>query len=400
MTHRETDSGKERSRTLYYAETPFHVFAELCFLHTQDGGRANGRYTDFVLGNRFDGAKDLADRIRRADLFENVYLVPLAHQDIARFGTKFYTDYFFRKKKTKKWFYDQYPMFKGIHYDELIISAPLRAQTYINWFCAKDPKTVLVEDGLGTYNGEMFDNISFLDDIIVLDSKDPLKTKIKHMAKKGLALIAGQTLYHPETLYLLGGVEQARARYKNIELQQNMPPNSENSELFEEVFPIKSNNLYRDHRFVFLATADLDDETKKNEEQFFNVISGSLCEKILLRSHPREERTFETIQEYDVDTSGDLWEMLCAKHYVNDNTVLFSLCSTAQLNPRLVFGAEPYVVFLYRLLPNGSCIDKESAERTFEQVLDLYTNKSKVMAPRSIEELVAAVQKLVDSRLR
>ena len=88
-----------------------------------------------------------------------------------------------------------------------------------------------------------------------------------------------------------------------------------------------------------------------------------------------------------------MWEVSCADGSVTENSVLFGYGSTAQSNPKKMFGLEPYIVSLHRLLSDS--INKRYAEETFKNLKGLYVNKNKVVAPDSTDDLEEIVDRLL-----
>ena len=67
--------------------------------------------------------------------------------------------------------------------------------------------------------------------------------------------------------------------------------------------------------------------------------------------------------------------------------MLVSCASTATLNPKFMFGDEPYVIFTYRLYDTYRQCGVERDDWIANALLDAYEDKSRVMIPNSMHEL-------------
>lgn len=393
---------EEKTKVLCYVETPLQVFSLFCLFFTNDKYLKKNYSLDCLIGDVFKDSHSLAKRLEGLNIFENVWVVTPPYYGAKRFGLKFYSDYFFYKKRTKKWFFESYPMFENKNYDEFVFAVPLRLLPYLKWFCGIDAKATLIEDGVGSYDGDMFNDLVFLDDIIIRNNFDSGKVRIKRFLKKILkGITRDKLLFHPEAIYLFHNNETLFERYKNIEIRKNYIPKSDESTVLSKVFPIGSIGPYKQSDYVFLSTADLDDAAHNVEVQIINAIDEALDENLILRKHPRETRNFDINEQCIVDEICENWEMLCWNQYIDGNNVLFSICSTAQINPKIFFNAEPYIVFLYNLFPDTSeWNNKELLIRSYDEAMRLYDDTSKVYAPESLEELQLNIECIKQKKLK
>ena len=76
-----------------------------------------------------------------------------------------------------------------------------------------------------------------------------------------------------------------------------------------------------------------------------------------------------------------------------ESRYLLSDYSTALFTPKLLYGKEPKVIFLYRLIHPDCPLEKmENYNIMYEYLLDLYENKAYVMRPENIEELLLCLE--------
>ena len=95
----------------------------------------------------------------------------------------------------------------------------------------------------------------------------------------------------------------------------------------------------------------------------------------------------------EIDDGKNMWEMECLNS-IRDDHILISCCSTAQLTPKIVGGKEPYIFFLHRFLLDDESAIKKGLENMIENLTALYSDKSKILIPNSVEEFNALYFKI------
>ena len=84
------------------------------------------------------------------------------------------------------------------------------------------------------------------------------------------------------------------------------------------------------------------------------------------------------------------WELFC-QQYVDDDSVLIAISSTACFTPKIIYDMEPTVILLEKLFDNDT---NRGVSGYFESVKGIYKDKSKVFIPESIEELQEIVHEI------
>ena len=95
-----------------------------------------------------------------------------------------------------------------------------------------------------------------------------------------------------------------------------------------------------------------------------------------------------------VDRNIYIFEALYAQLDNPSDKVLVSCASTATLNPKFMFGEEPYVIFTYRLYNTYRQVGIERDDWIANALLDAYEDKSKVMIPNSMQELKDMIRRI------
>ena len=93
-----------------------------------------------------------------------------------------------------------------------------------------------------------------------------------------------------------------------------------------------------------------------------------------------EERAF-------VDRDVYIFEGLYAQMQRRDRKLLVSCISSASINPKFMFGEEPYEIFTYRLYEDYRAHPIAGNDWIAEALKDSYKEKSRIMVPNSMEEL-------------
>ena len=104
---------------------------------------------------------------------------------------------------------------------------------------------------------------------------------------------------------------------------------------------------------------------------------------------PLHAETFAKELEDRVYTDREVYifEGLYAQMQKQDQKLLVSCISSATVNPKFMFGDEPYVMFTYRLYNDYQTRPIQGDDWIAEALLDAYSDKTRVMIPNSMEEL-------------
>ena len=117
-------------------------------------------------------------------------------------------------------------------------------------------------------------------------------------------------------------------------------------------------------------------------------------DKVTVRMHPRDNDA-EFYRDFDVDNGNDMWELrLLELGDDADDLILIGSYSTAQINPKLLFGKEPTCVFLCNLnteYPQGKLA---SINQNIDDLRKSYSNPEKIYVPKTTDELKSVLEKL------
>ena len=100
-----------------------------------------------------------------------------------------------------------------------------------------------------------------------------------------------------------------------------------------------------------------------------------------------EERVFADREVY-------IFEGLYAQMHERNRKLLVSCISSAAINPKFMFGDEPFVIFTYRLYSDYRTRPIEGDDWIAKALLDAYSDKSRIMIPNSMEELKTMLREI------
>ena len=79
-----------------------------------------------------------------------------------------------------------------------------------------------------------------------------------------------------------------------------------------------------------------------------------------------------------------------AADFVNEDSILISFFSTAAFTPKLLYGKEPYLLFLYKLIREPVF----HADQVVDGLRRCYFRPEKIMVPETITELLTLIEGL------
>lgn len=366
---KSTDKGAE---VAFFCNGPLNLLNAIVFVLSNELN-SKGK-SDLYIGGEFRDAEMIAERIRQRRVFENVYFV----EDFLNLkGNKIMhkiSALFFPKHTLIK--YSNNTVGYKIRYSKICyFSSDFFALVCLRVF--KYDSLIRLDDGLGSY----FGNIAL------------------RASKKMLFLhkyVFRGKLIQPFTKLYLNCPEFYKGELENIICK--MPEIQSSREICDtlfEVFQYQKNNLYNEHKVVFLTQYFSSHYNYKTEKKILDLLQELYGDRFLVRIHPRQKTS-----DYDsfyVDQINNMWELECLEQ-LKGNNVLISVYSTAQVFPKLLFDKEPYVIFLYKLMfdnvsDNMYCKDADSL---ISSLTNAYKHKNRIYVPTTFEELIIILNSLKD----
>jgi hypothetical protein len=130
------------------------------------------------------------------------------------------------------------------------------------------------------------------------------------------------------------------------------------------------------------------------EERCKSIVDGSMkilkSSSFVYRVHPIEKIENSFYKNFcKLDKYQNMWEIECQNSITSDH-ILMSFFSTASFTPKLLYGKEPYLIFLDRL----TGYDFLNSDNLIRGLKSLYKNPKKIMQPKSVDELFEIIENL------
>ena len=134
--------------------------------------------------------------------------------------------------------------------------------------------------------------------------------------------------------------------------------------------------------FIEFESVPSDEMFEKIDECYREIISLAGKENVLFKGHPRSME--EPAIEMNRVTGSVPMEVFYSNMEDLEGKVLVAYNSTATYTPKLLFGKEPRVINLHRIVGGPMQQNSETLYRTF---LPTYEDKGRLLAPETTEEL-------------
>lgn len=350
------------------SETPFQTYNAINLV-MHEFKSPNNR-VDLFYQNYNKCTDEILNRIKKTDVFNQVYEYDFVYK---KQGLKYLLSVLFQIFSPK--YYLQLALKKDVdlslkQYDLLVIASGSVVDIQMTKLY-KSANIIAYDDGIGSYTGDIIH---------------------KKNLKWYWRLIRSTDHIKPLFLYV-NNVNFCRSTAAEVIKQMKKPYefSSEYIKLIDFVFNYKDSYLYKKHNLVYL-TQPIDDllEDYNIVEEKINELLYCYRKKLIIKKHPRDLRTYDN--DFSIDTQNTLWEWTCNKD-ISDEHVLISICSTAQITPKLIYNKEPYLVFTYRLYDCYKYYNAFNAiQSTIKNITDLYIKKEKIFTPNSIDELKNIIQ--------
>lgn len=327
--------------------------------------------SDIFICNHFATAESIYNKIVRMGLFSNAYLVK-PYKNYSSLVQKFvtivrlvfpgYTLSKYCNKKIKRKTYD-YIAFSFI--------APF---TITLFGMAQSDNFILLEDGIGTYVCDMLKDFS-----------SPVFRKIAAHTFYGNIFSPQRTAVYNSDMIVKGDADILKLHNNFSDVLRKK---------IEVVFDYKENTFYKDNRIVYL-TQPLQENMGFSMEKAEEVIRVLKKRKnsIVIRIHPRDNADY--YEEFNRDSVNNLWELECI-HQISDESVLIGGYSTTQFMPKILKNAEPYIIFLYKILFNDLESDYWRNIETFiEKFRTGYSHPNRIIIPQNVGELEEALNQVM-----
>jgi len=232
------------------------------------------------------------------------------------------------------------------------------------------------EDGVGSYQ-------------LLTVSQNSLDKKLSHL------LGVKSVFEEMKTLYLYEPTLAVNTLYPSIEIRQLPKIKGEKiKNLLNMTFSFEPSDLeLLEKRYLFFDSPFPSESVHRKQLEIIDFFTKKLGDSFCVKLHPstKLKESEQRIHTSDIKTS---IEVLCLNRDVSDN-VFISVLSTVGVAPKLMFGQEPVVIFLYKIITLDTLKHVGSHIFTFiENFKQTYSNPERIFIPESMQELEEILEKL------
>ncbi|WP_217969364.1 alpha-2,8-polysialyltransferase family protein [Adlercreutzia caecimuris] len=378
---------------LFIVETPFQLLVALSFCEANEN-LLEECAIDIAIYAQFEKAADYIERLKQCGRFREVYLVPPFYGKTKREGLNHTIEILGSGRENRRRFFENCPFFCDKNYDVIYAAGATRLPVDVKQFCGEDACTVLLEDGAGSRNGAIFKAFSFVEPIATAGVPLSFEERVKSLGKRVIDCVTGGRLrLCSRELWLFSPDQAVRDRFPDLDIRE-IPKECATGELVTLVMrPDSSGGCLP--RVIFFAIPRLTSGAVVNvQEDIVALLADSDGWDAIARRHPRDTDMplpSSLVSEEDVDS----WEVLYGTGAVRPDAVLVGFGSTAQVSPKTIYDAEPYQVFLHRLLPPDSLM-RIAAQSVMDELQSRYTERGRIFAPASMEEVRETIDSILE----
>lgn len=153
-----------------------------------------------------------------------------------------------------------------------------------------------------------------------------------------------------------------------------------------EMFYTCTEDVYRTNPIVYLTQpyGEIDTGLTKDIKKAEQVLKG-FAKYGVVRKHPRDNTNVDI--GYRQGSAENLWELICDKD-ITDSHILISICSTAQIMPKVLYGKEPWLIFIYDMFSyKYNSTIRDNFIQIVKSIKEDYTKPNKIFVPKSETEL-------------
>ena len=338
---------------------------------------------DIWLFDTFPNCGELAGNLRDLGLFDHVYEV-----DCGKIS-------FFGKGKSavsvqaRAFIQEVLPgryvkVEKGLAYNAFYSSSRAHVKTILlNELLKRNPemKITVYDDGLGCY----------------LEQSHVLRTSKRRQKAERLL---GLKLFDPKKMNLmlyLPEIARLPEELRGCPVEEMPRLNwhgEEEKKLLKKIFGVSDAERYDEKVILFdnVRGAKGREEMFRGVDECFRVIVETAgYDNVVYKPHPRSVKEPEAEMKR-VTSTGTPMEVLYAEMEDLSSRVLVAYNSTATYTPRMLFGEEPWVINLHRIVSSSL---QEASETLYQTFLPTYRNRERLLAPGSMEELKEILERIL-----
>lgn len=330
---------------------------------------------DLYINDLVPGTYDLIDRIKKEDVFENVYFINQREMWDKSIGPKSqyfwaFIGYFCLKKMIKK------TLVNVDKYTDVFISTNEILGRFVICYFRKytDVSVHYLDEGTGAYDNTCYEISSF--DLFVRK------------------VLYGRRTWDYEYDIYLNSTELFRLMNPESKVK-TIPIGTLKKEylgIIKRIFVIGNDDIITDSCIVF-DTVHNEGKMVGNTDQYTEMVRLFVEHNndVIVKPHPRDTKEYFDCDYY----KGIKIPFECICYFMDSNNKKFlTFNSSAVFMPKLIFDQEPMVIFCYKALNNQVDRGMDTFELMVNNLKSLYRDENKVMIPESIGEYIDCINKL------
>lgn len=363
-------------RNAFFCTTPYQVLNAFTLSKQIEG------LSDIYIIDQFEKASQLVDAVKKSCRFEKVQLI---HEysifKMKREGAKAstlrrrYLQIYIRLDKYVKEIIPDLSI-----YTDLFASCNSFVPRMFFLSAAKNKLDIryhYYDDGIGSYYNEQIYRLSGFD----------YYARRLLLGKRAAHIKYDVYLYSPELFErLLPDV--LIDVHKILAIQRDV----EDRETIDRIYSIDSYKMIQ-QEIVFLDTVHAEMSYPMGHEGVMHEMNEILekvgKKNVIIKPHPRDIKRWFDCDYYEQPSVP--MEVLCM-HQDFSNKILISFFSTSLITPKMLYGQEPVLIMLYKVL--GSTINIELKDRLCKSMTSIYKDKDRVYVPETKQELLNIIETL------
>ena len=354
-------------KILYICNTPYQILNVLNLVYHDRENRKRYKKILFIV-NQFEDAKNLYERIRDANLFDDAYLLRKDEVILMPTALKRYKSilkYYFRPEEYLKKQLANYREVINYKNFDIVYASGISPVTSAIMKLNPYAEFILYEDGVGSYDGNII--------LKTGGSKfNLIFSKIFHV---------GAYVSHPTKL-LVNNKKMCHSTAVPSEKIESLPElDSKFIDFCNSIFGISPNSV---NIVYWLSQPVVKISGGLSARDLVYQCLYPYRKKVIVRMHPRDS-DYEFYKDFVVDRGTDMWELSILNKNI-DNLILIAGYSSAQINPKLIFDKEPTLIFVHSLNSMVSIKQKREANQRIEELRNVYRHPERIYNPQTLAE--------------
>ena len=363
-----------RKKACFACTTPYQLFGAIAIVQ---GLRIEA---DLYLYGMFDDCKGVANRLNKLCIFNTVIAVECKrYLHLGMFRALWQS--INSRNEVKRY------LSSDIDYDFFYSSSKAHPKLLLYYELRRrnpDIQYVIYDDGIGSFS-----------------SYSPLlnKTTKRYLTE----WLFRRNVFEPKRTSMVTrfpNLVELPPKLQNIKLSL-MPSfdlSHDNRKVLKELFNFNMDDSIKERVIVFDTVRNLYKKPSydlgKMDDCIREIIREYPYDDLICKPHPRSRgNSFFQMKTYK--KTGMPIEVIYSDMLDLDNRILIGNHTTAIYTPKMMFNKEPIVISLHNIVWSS----RPNIPYVFEKIKSMYTNKGKIIAPKTLEELKICLSNIKNNKL-